>query len=184
MPAEFLQTSCRDAEDSSLPSGPFSMSRSEPSSPKRSRSGETTGVVYPTGAFKARAPAVHACRAHDKKRLCTDQIHSPTRAHIHPDARHCPHRTVPEMTTGTRQRKQPRRDKREKPCALSLARSLARLLHCTRTTHPRARDAPRARFEPGTSQHKTEPRTAAPRGSPASLTPGNSYTFHPACART
>ena len=67
---------------------------------------------------------------------------------------------------------------------LSLSLSLARLLHCTRTTHPRARDAPRARFEPGTSQHKTEPRTAAPRGSPASLTPGDSYTLHSECART
>ena len=47
------------------------MSRSEPTSPKRSRTDETTGVVYPTGTFKARAPAVHACRAHDKKRLYT-----------------------------------------------------------------------------------------------------------------
>ena len=78
------------------------MSRSEPTSPKRSRTDETAGVVYPTGTFKARAPAVHACRAHDKKRLCTDQIHSSTRAHLHPDARQCPHRTDPEMTTGTR----------------------------------------------------------------------------------
>ena len=52
--------------------------------------------------FKARAPAVQACRAHDKKRLCTDQIHSSTRAHLHPDARQCPHRTDPEMTTDTR----------------------------------------------------------------------------------
>ena len=46
------------------------MSRSEPTSPKRSRTDETTVVDYPTGTFKARAPAVHACRAHDKKRLC------------------------------------------------------------------------------------------------------------------
>ena len=82
--------------------GPFPMSRSEPTSPKRSRTDETTVVDYPTGTFKARAPAVHACRAHDKKRLCTDQIHSSTRAHLHPDARQCPHRTDPEMTTDTR----------------------------------------------------------------------------------
>ena len=92
----------RGSEDSSLPFGPFPMSRSEPTSPKRSRTDETTVVDYPTGTFKARAPAVHACRAHDKKRLCTDQIHSSTRAHLHPDARQCPHRTDPEMTTGTR----------------------------------------------------------------------------------
>ena len=98
----FLQVSLREAENSSLPSGTFPMSRSEPTSPKRSRTDETAGVVYPTGTFKARAPAVHACRAHDKKRLCTDQIHSSTRAHLHPDARQCPHRTDPEMTTDTR----------------------------------------------------------------------------------
>ena len=53
------------------------MAQSEPTSPKRSRTDETAGVACPTGTFKARAPAVHACRAHDKKRLCTDQIHTP-----------------------------------------------------------------------------------------------------------
>ena len=172
----------RGSEDSSLPFGP-SMSRSEPTSPKRSRTDETAGVACPTGTFKARAPAVHACRAHDKKRLCTDQVHSSTRAHLHPSARHCSHRTDPEKTTGTRKRKQPRRDKREEPCSLSLslARSLAALHTHHAPTRPRRSASPiRTRVQPP----KTEPRTAAPRGSPTSLTPGNSYTFHLACART
>ena len=132
------------------------MSHSEPTSPKRSRTVETTGVAHPTGTFKARAPAVHACRAHDKKRLCTDQVHSSTRAHLHPDAHHCPHRTDPEMTTGTRKRKQPRRDKREEPCSLSLSRSLACCTaHAPRTHAPATLREPDS--NPGLASTKTEP---------------------------
>ena len=65
--------------------------------------------------------------------------------------------------------------------SLSLARSLARLLHCTRTTHPRARDAPRARFEPGPSHPKPSPEPPRHAGL-VQATPGDSYTFPP-CLR-
>ena len=73
------------------------------------------------------------------------------------------------------------RQKREALLSLSLSRSLAARHTHHAPTRPRRSASPiRTRAQPP----KTEPRTAAPRGSPASLTPGNSYTFHPECART
>ena len=77
------------------------------------------------------------------------------------------------------------RQKRGALLSLSLSRSLARSLAARHTHHaptrPRRSASPiRTRVQPP----KTEPRTAAPRGSPAILTPGDSYSFHPACART
>ena len=76
-------------------------------------------------------------------------VHRPStqlpRAHLHPSARHCSHRTDPEKTTGTRKRKQPRRDKREEPCSLSL--SLARSLACC-TAHAPRTHAPATLREP------------------------------------
>ena len=58
------------------------MSRSAPNTPKRGREDELTGIAFPEHTFKARAPRTR------QKRLDTDKVHRPTRAHIHHDARH------------------------------------------------------------------------------------------------
>ena len=78
-----------------------------------------------------------------------------------------------------------RGETKERSPALSLSLSLARSLAARHTHHAPTR--PRRSASPirtHVQRPKTEPLTAEPRGSPTNLTPGNLYTFHPACVRT
>ena len=173
----------RGSEDSSLPSGPSNVAQRANLAEALPHRRDDRRRLSDWHLQGARARSARVPRTRQKAPL-----HRPnTQLHQSPPT---PRR--PPMPSPNRPRDDDRhaveetaaaRQKRE--ALLSLSLSLARSLAARHTHHaptrPRRSASPiRTRAQPP----KTEPRTAAPRGSPTSLTPGNSYTFHPACVRT